>query len=403
MKPRYKKELKKRDFTSAKTSRVVSIKLNNYVKPSSQIDYRIQNKKVYNGEFNKYFDFLKDRYIGSVTNASIIDDIADYIYGLGLLNNGQSIKDLISNDDLRLVIKDYKIYAHAALEVIYNHNRKVTSIEHVAIKSIAIQEEKDYNDYPKKFFYSFDWNELTKFPSQEFDAFGVYDALTAEEINEIELATGEELVAPASEIMVIGLSKRFPYFKLPDYQAALQYCQSEEEISNFTISWIENGFSAGYVVNINKGLEDTDEGQEMAEKAIKQDLIGSSKGGTFFLSFNDNPEMKTEITPIASSDEHSKFLETAKEAKDKIIAAHRYFPILMGSDGSSGFGNNADEMNTALRVFYRKVINPMREVIIDVFESIIIINDVNVKLDFKDFKDLIITETEIVTETKIQE
>jgi capsid portal protein len=400
MKPKYRTRVNKtaQDIKGSK-SKVVRIELNNYVKPQSQISYQIQNQMVFNGDDNKYFDFLKDRYIGSVTNASIINDISDYIYGLGLTNNGKSIKDIISNEDLRSIIKDYKMYAHSAMEVIYNSNRKVTNIYHISIKSIAIQAPVDYNEAPEEFHYCFDWTEKSKFPPQRFPAFGIYNSLTEEEIKAIELESGEPLEAPASEILVIGLSKRFPYFKLPDYQAALQYCQSEEEISNFTLSWIENGFSAGYIVNVNKGLEDTEEGQAEAEKAIKQGLTGSSNGGKFFLSFNDNPEMKTTIEAIQSTDEHNKYMETAKEAREKIIASHRYFPILMGVDTNSGFGNNADEMNTALRVFYRKVVNPMREVLIDSLESIFKINDENTNLDFIDFKDIAIKETEVVEPT----
>jgi hypothetical protein len=364
---------------SNKGTRLYSIELNNYVKPNTQCEIYTSNDYILHGDNNRYFKFVEDRYYGSTTNKAAIDSLNKYIYGLGIFNNGESIKNILSNKDLREFIKDYKMHGQASLEVIYTLGRDIYKLNHIPIKTVGIETTLDYNRKPTKYFICFDWNYKTRFPVDKVSAFGTS--------------------TDGRELLVIGMKNHFPYYVLPDYQPILQYTQCEEEVSNFTRNWIDNGLSAGHIINIVRGFEDTIEAQDMASREIKKHLTGSGNAGKYFLSYNDNQESKTTIESIQDTDSHEKYLQISIECQSKILMGHNFFPILLGADKSTGFSNNADEMNTALRILYKNVINPMREEIIDALESVLIINDPLVKLDFKNIKFIDDVEVTIPVET----
>lgn len=359
-------------------TRLHSIDMNNYVRPDLNIFNYNLGDYILNGEDNSYYKFVDDRYYGSSTNKAVIDSYVNYIYGEGLLNNGQKIKDIMSNNDLRLMIQDYKTQAQCAVQVFYDSNRKVAKMIQIPIKCIGVKRQEDMFELPDFYWYSFDWENRTRFVPVSIPRFG----------------TSSE----STELLVIRNPSNLPYFSLPDYQPGLQYCQWEEEFSNYAISHIMNGFSAGHIINIVKGLEGDEESQEIADRAIRSQLTGSRNAGKFFLSFNDNSESKTTIESIQISDAHKQYEFLTGEARDKILMAHKVVnPILFGVDKGSGFSNNADEMVVALKTLYRSQINPIREQLIDGLESVLKLNDPNVNLEFKDFDELIVkTEEEVV-------
>lgn len=359
------------------------VNLNNYDAPSTQFFYQYTGEYIFNGDINRYFKYLERRYIGSTTHAAVVDDIADLIYGLGLLLDGESIEPLISSEDLKDFIKDHKLYGHGALEVIYSNSGKVHSLNYMDIKGVAIKTPSNLNAAPTEFWYCFDWEFENQFPPVKIPAFGKTEPTVDEE--------GNLVLNKKSELLVTGLKNRFPYFRVPDYQASLQYAQVEEEVSNFSLQWIENGLSLGHIINVVRGITDDLETQAAAERKITQDLTGSN-GKRFVLSFNDNVDQQTTVTPITNDDEFEKYSSLANEAEKKILLSHGFYPILLGLDKATGFSNNAEEMNTALRLLYRRKINPFRDEIIKALTKVVQINNPNAVLSFVDFNELAVAE-----------
>jgi hypothetical protein len=63
----------------------------------------------------------------------------------------------------------------------------------------------------------------------------------------------------------------------------------------------------------------------------------------------------------------------AEEAERKLIVAHSAPPVLFaGSNNGSGFSSNADEIAVATKGLYRRHINPMREIILNGLQSVLI-------------------------------
>lgn len=359
-------------------SELVAIEMNNYVRPDTDALYYGFSDVILNGEDNSFFKFVSERYYGSATNKSVIDSYVNYIYGDGIRNKGQVIKEVLPNDDLRSIIQDYKEQGQCAIQVIYDLDRKVNKMVWIPISQVGIARDDESYFKPKNYWFCHNWELRTMFPPVLIPAFG----------------TSNE----GTELLVIRNRSSLPFFSLPDYQPCLQACVVEEELMNYTLSHILNGFSAGHIINVVKGLDMDLEAQKLADKALRSQMTGSKNAGRFFISYNDNPETKTTIESIAVADGHKQYEAASIEARDKILMAHRVTnPILFGVDKGSGFSNNAEEMVVALKTLYRSIINPMREQLIDGLESILKINDPNVNLNFEDFEELRIVEEETTT------
>lgn len=359
-----------------KRTKLESVLMNNYVKPDVNALLTQSRKYITNGNNNEYFYLLEKSYIGSPTNQAIIDSYVSYILGAGLKDvseNPIDIEEILSDDDLRAIITDFKIHGSAPMQVVYQmgKDKKVSKVYYVPTKSVAIDKGDSIIDEPQGYWYSFDWQLNTKFKPVPYPAFGY----------------GEN---KESEIAVIKRPSPQPLFPLPDYQSGLQYCHLEEELSNFYINHITNNFSVGKIINVNQGLsEDTDEAQEEAERAILSKVSGSGNAGKIIVSFNDNKDNATTVENIEITDAYQQFEWLSKEATTKIMLSHKVTsPSLFGLPNNLGFSSGADEMSEALKTLYRSQINPMRKTIISTLTKILKINKPNIKLEFVEFDEL---------------
>ena len=358
---------------------VVNIQMNNYIKPDPKVLLQQSTKYITNGTDNEYFTYVENRYLGSPTNQAVIDSYSNYIYGNGLSITSELIsKNIISKTDTRLLVKDMKMQGAFALQVVYSRDKsKIAKLYHLPVKSIAIAKQDDITEEPDNYWYCFDWSNKTKFKPQMYPAFGK--------------GTEEDF----TEIFYVRIQSPQPLFSLPDYQSGLQYCDLEEELSNFLNKHIKNNFSAGKIINVNQGIPADDEAQEEAERAILGKVQGTSNAGNIIISFNDNKDNATTVDTIEIQDAYQQFQWLSEEARDKILMSHKVVnPILFGVKDGSGLGNNADEMIIALKTLYRSQINPTREVILDGLEYLLSFNDPNVKINFIDFEELLINKKE---------
>jgi hypothetical protein len=350
------------------------VNLNNYVKPNPHTLVTQSNQYVTNGPDNDFFYYVEDRYMGSPTNQSVIDNIANYIMGMGIkVETGDiNIDSIISKEDLRSFVTDFKIHGAGVFQVIYTFSKekKIGKLIYLPTRSIAIKKQQDLSDDIEGYWYCFDWKNKTRFKPQYVPAFGYG------ENNE-------------TEILYIRRPSPQPLFPLPDYLSGLQYAKVEEELSNYYVNHIQNNFAAGKIVNIYQGKDWTDEAMDEAEAAIMNKVKGTSNAGNIIVAFNDSTEGKTTVDSIEITDAYQQFQTLSAEAKEKILLAHKIVdPILVGLPQPSGFSSQAEQMAMSLRLLYRSQINPTREIITKGLEEALKLNDSTVKLVFEDFEEL---------------
>ena len=90
------------------------------------------------------------------------------------------------------------------------------------------------------------------------------------------------------------------YYAYPDYQGSLPYALLEEEIADYLINEVQNGFSGTKVVNFNNGVP-TEEQQSVITSKVLNQLTGSL-GKKVIVAFNDNAESKTTVEDIPLND-----------------------------------------------------------------------------------------------------
>lgn len=355
-----------------KKSKLVAIKLNSYVAPDPQSLLVQTQRYLTNGPDNSYFYTVEKAYLGSPTNQAIIDNYANYIMGEGLYDESGTIdiSKFIRKEDQRLAITDFKIHGACAFQVIYKLDGTISRLYYIPTKTLAPNREQDITDDPTGYWYSFDWQLRSRFRPKLYPAFGYGDKRE-------------------TEILYIKRHSPQPIFALPDWQSGIQYCQLEEQLSNYYINHIKNNFSAGKIVNINQGIPDNDDAQEEAELAIKSQLTGTSNAGNVIVSFNENKENATTVENIEITDAYSQFQFLSEEAKTNIMLAHKVNnKILFGLPNPSGFSSAADEMVQALKQLYRAQINPSREIITDALDEAFATISPEISLKFRDFEEL---------------
>lgn len=354
------------------------ITLNNYLRPNPVELLQQTKTQVTNGSDNEYFYFLQNIIIGSPTLSAVVDAYTNYTVGEGLKDAAGviDVEDVLSKDDLDLIVHDYKSTGNCAIQVVYQlgNPEVVAKMYHVPVASIAIKKQADLSSEPTGYWYSADWRLKTKFKPTEIPAFGMGDGKT--------------------EILYIKRPSPQPLFSLPDWQSAAQFAIVEEELSNFYSSHIKNGFSAGTIVNINQGASsESEEAQEAARRSIVTKLTGTSNAGRVIVSFNDNKENATTVDSIPVNDAYQQFEFLTRECREKILLANKVTsPALFGFPDSSGFSSQSDQMITALKMLYRNQINPIRKAIIKGLEPAFKTIDERVQLEFEDFEELAVTK-----------
>lgn len=346
------------------------------------------------GGENNYFQFLIDRYNHSTTNAAIINNVSRLIYGrgLGVLNADRKpneyaqFKTLFHDDCIRKIVMDRKLLGQFALQVHYNANKsRVLKAYHMPVNLLRAEKCNAEGEI-EGYYYSDDWTDTRKFEPKRIPAFGYG-------------GNNEVIEILYSKPYTVGMK----YYAYPDYQGSLPYALLEQEISDYLINDVQNGFSPTMIVNFNNGVP-TEEQQNIIDGKVRTQLTGS-KGKKVITSFNDNAEMATTVEAIALNDAPKHYEYLSEECMRKIMLGHNVTsPLLFGVASTNGFSSNADELKNSAILFDNMVIKPLQDEIIAAFETILHFNDISVRLFFKTLQPLEFTDLEnAMTEEQVQE
>jgi hypothetical protein len=344
------------------------------------------------GESNDAYQFLIDRYTNSTTNNAIINNISRLIYGKGLSatdanrkpNEYAQMMTLMSKECLRKIVFDRKLFGQFAIQVHYNDKHdKILKAYHIPVN--LLRAEKCNKDGEiEGYYYSDDWTDIKKYVPKRFPAFGY---------------TNEKVEILFSKPYAVGMK----YYAYPDYQGAVPYALLEEEVSDYLINEVQNGFSGTKVVNFNNGVP-TLEQQEIISAKVLGKLTGS-KGQKVIVAFNDNMDTRTTVedSPLNDAPEHYTYL--SEECLRKIMLGHNVTsPLLFGVASSNGFSSNADELENSFILFNNMVIKPFQEEIIDALDMLLSFNNISLNLFFKTLKPLEFVDLEnAVTQEQVAE
>ncbi len=337
---------------------------------------RMGQNWITNGVNNINYVTYKDAYDDSPTNASIINAFVNYIFGEGLFDkNGYDILQNISEEDVLLMVQDFKIYGGFSCQIIWSKAKTPLKIEYIPIYKLGV----NYNQETivvDGYWYCWDWLNTYRFRPTLYPKFtGSYK--------------GNDL-----EILMVRKPTAEPFFPIPDYLSGIPWAKVEGELGNAARNHFINSMSALTVVNYNNGrIEDDAVAKEEARK-VREKIVGTQNQSAVIVAFNEGAEEAVTVDQLHPPELNQQNVFFSEEAERKLIVAHSAPPILFsGSNQGSGFSSNADEIAVATKGLYRRHINPSRAIIIKGLESIFKLIDASIRLDFKDFEE----ETKITT------
>ena len=356
-------------------SNISIVNLSAYTSPVIQENKK--NSYIEYGSDNNYFQYLIDRYLYSATNGAIITGVANMIYGKGLdaldsnkkPNEYAQMKSIIKDSDLRKIALERKLLGMAAMQVVIE-KKQVKQVLHFPMQTLRAEKCNDKGQI-EAWYYHPDWTK--KKPNEDckrIPAFGFGNG------NEVEIYVIQPYVSG------------FDYYSPIDYSGSLPYALLEENIADYQINDVQNGFSGTKVINFNNGIPS----EEMRDK-MKRDVMGKltgARGEKVIIAFNANAESKTTVEDLPLNDAPAHYEYLSKECFDKLIVGHRVTsPMLLGiRSGDGGLGNNADEIKTATLLFDNIVIKPYQLEIIDAIDEILAVNSISLKLYFKTIQPL---------------
>ena len=366
------------------------LNLSSYTTPTIQEANR-ENWVEY-GDDNNFYAYLIDRFTNSTTNNAIINNIARLIYGKGLSaldaskkpNEYAQFMALLHKDDIRKIVLDRKLLGQFAVQVHYNDKHdKILKAYHIPVNLLRA-EKCDKEGKINGYYYSDDWTDVKKYAPVRYSAFG---------------CSKDKVEILFSKPYAVGMK----YYSYVDYQGCLPYCLLEEEIGDYLINEVQNGFSGTKVVNFNNGVP-TEEQQNIISNKVLDKLTGS-RGQKVIVAFNNNAESKTTVDDIPLNDAPEHYTYLSEECLKKIMLGHNVTsPLFFGVASTNGFSSNADELKNSSILFDNMVIRPFQEEIIEAFDSILAFNGISLKLFFRTLQPLEFTDLENAqTEEQIAE
>ncbi len=332
------------------------------------------------GADNNYFQYLIDRYTYSPTNNAIINNIIKLVYGKGIkaLDASKKVMDwanmlsVFDTECTKKLITDLKMLGQYSFQVHYSKDRKsIVKALHIPVHLLR-PEKCNAEGKIEAYYYSDNWSDTKTFTPKRIPAFGTSK-------DEIEIL----YMQPYS----VGLK----YFSLVDYQGALPYSVLEQEISDYLINEVQNGFSGTKIVNFNNSIPSEEEMDDIERRVVGK--LTGSKGKRVIVSFNTDEKFKTTVDDIALNDAPAHYEYLSDECLRKIMLGHNVTsPLLFGISTANGFSSNADELKNSFILYYNMVIVPLQEEILKGYDKILAYNGVSLNLYFETLKPLEFSE-----------
>ena len=225
---------------------------------------------IFWGEKNDFPEYLIDVYkFKSITHKAIIDRKVDMM-SVGFEdtldeNINLFIKNEFSNDTLNDILYkvslDLLIMGGFALEVIWSNNgKKISQIEHIPFETIRIDKNNGVmRDTPDYYWVSKNWKNRYKYIPQRVQGFST------------KYKDEKRQILYVSKYDAGKTNMSYPLVK---WYSSVNYILAEWEISQFHKKNIQNGFSAGFLINFPTG-DVTDEEKAEAYRAFKEKFSGS--------------------------------------------------------------------------------------------------------------------------------
>lgn len=169
-------------------------------------------------------------------------------------------------------------------------------------------------------------------------------------------------------------------YTLPPYIGAINFIESDIEVSKHVLGNAKCGFTPSKLINLNNGEPNPEEKKVISKKFDK--AFSGSEGKKWILSFNPMPDKAPTILDLGASDlTKEDFTAIDELIQQNIFVGHQITsPMLMGIKTQGQLGGR-NEMREAFELFKNTYINNVQHEIEEVFQMLAKLNNVNEDLE----------------------
>ena len=290
------------------------------------------------GENNDYPEYIVDLYNKSSKHSAIIKSKVHYITGNGWSGeaDAQAFIDYANRveslDDLtRKVSLDIEIFGGAYMEVIWDLSGNLAELWHCDY--VKIRTNKDNTQY----WYKEDWKD-NKVKPEVIAAFNP------------KQPTGKQILYVKEYRPNIGI------YGLPSYFAALNYIESDIEVSKHILGNAQTGFSASKLITLPNG-EPNDEEKRNVDNRLRKTYSGAD-GKKYMIAFVNDISRKPVVDDLGTSDlTKEDFGRIDSLIQTNIFSGHQVTtPSIMGIAEAGKLGSRT-EMRDGYEIFKNTYVN----------------------------------------------
>lgn len=147
-------------------------------------------------------------------------------------------------------------------------------------------------------------------------------------------------------------------YGLPRWISALKECEVSRQLSELTLSQIENGFFPSFIISFNNGIP-SDTEKLAIEEDIQEKFVGSSNCGRVLINFSNGKDNSVELQKLDVENYAEKFRLTQETARNAIYEACSISPVLMGINMQTGW--NDQDYQQSFKLYNRLVVKPLQK------------------------------------------
>jgi hypothetical protein len=290
------------------------------------------------GDRNDYPNYLVDLFNKSAKHNAIIKSKVHYISANGW-KGSESAEQFIEkvnrmeslNDLTRKVSLDAELFGGYYLEIIFSATGLLSEIWHCDYTKIRTNKDNT------QFWYKEEWNDRME-KAQVYPAFNPANPF------------GKQI------LYVKEYRPNMGFYSLPGYFGALNYIESDIEISKHVLGNAQTGFSASKLITLPNG-EPSDEEKRNIEKRFTNRFSGSD-GKKFILAFVNDSARKPIVDDLGTSDiTKEDFGRVDSLIQTNIFSGHQITtPSIFGIAEAGKLGSRS-EMRDGYEIFKNTYVN----------------------------------------------
>jgi DNA-binding Lrp family transcriptional regulator len=336
-------------------SNTISVKFARAEQPEFR-EFKGSSKYVEFGKNNDYPEYLIGLFNESSKHGAIVRGKVHYIVGEGFENLP------VSGIDWNGLLKDSanagELFGGYYLQITWNALGQVASAYAIPYSKVRVAKDK------AAYFVKNDWKDIKEKP-RTYKAFSLADK------------TGTCILQVCDYNPATEVYSRPPYFQ------ALNYIESDVQVSRHILGNAKDGFVAGTLINLNNGDPVSEENKGEVERALKKKFTGS-EGDRLAIIFNKSKENSAEIIPLGQTQlTKEDFTNVNELIQSEIFAGHQITsPALFGIKTPGQLGGRT-EIRDAYEIFNNTYVRSRQASLELVFTKLMQLSGLNVEAKIK--------------------